>query len=192
MIVRQGRGVNHVLQHSGGRVVAGVEVGRDFLPRLPRRGVRELGLVGDEAKIRSGRGRCHSAVEGVLPILPLAHPAIASEARCLSKIERFAAMDCGCTTCSIGVPGWRQRMRKQSALSGRRLCRSRIHGHNSGHSSDQPCLPGLYHGGHIRDRREQYRRPRPAALPLFASALIGGGVIAWRKRRKQRSEPLAA
>jgi hypothetical protein len=34
--------------------------------------------------------------------------------------------------------------------------------------------------------------PVPAALPLFASALIGGGVIAWRKRRKQKAEPLAA
>jgi hypothetical protein len=34
--------------------------------------------------------------------------------------------------------------------------------------------------------------PLPAALPLFASALIGGGVIAWRKRREQKAEPLAA
>jgi hypothetical protein len=34
--------------------------------------------------------------------------------------------------------------------------------------------------------------PLPAALPLFASALIGGGVMAWRKKRKQKGEPLAA
>lgn len=34
--------------------------------------------------------------------------------------------------------------------------------------------------------------PVPAALPLFATALIGGGVIAWRKRRKQKAEPIAA
>jgi len=34
--------------------------------------------------------------------------------------------------------------------------------------------------------------PVPAALPLFASALIGGGVIARRKRHKQKAEPLAA
>ena len=34
--------------------------------------------------------------------------------------------------------------------------------------------------------------PLPAALPLFASALIGGGVAAWRRKRKQRAEPIAA
>lgn len=36
------------------------------------------------------------------------------------------------------------------------------------------------------------RVPLPPALSLFASALIGGGVIAWRRRRKQKAEPLAA
>lgn len=34
--------------------------------------------------------------------------------------------------------------------------------------------------------------PLPAALPLFASALIGSGVIAWRKKRKQKAEAVAA
>jgi hypothetical protein len=34
--------------------------------------------------------------------------------------------------------------------------------------------------------------PLPAALPLFASALIGGGVVAWRRKRKQKAEPTAA
>ncbi|MFN3347335.1 hypothetical protein [Pseudorhodoplanes sp.] len=34
--------------------------------------------------------------------------------------------------------------------------------------------------------------PLPTALPLFASALIGGGVIAWRKKRKQKAEAIAA
>jgi hypothetical protein len=34
--------------------------------------------------------------------------------------------------------------------------------------------------------------PVPAALPLFATALIGGGVMAWRKKRKQKAEALAA
>jgi len=33
--------------------------------------------------------------------------------------------------------------------------------------------------------------PLPAAPRLFASALIGGGVIAWRKRREQ-AQPFAA
>jgi hypothetical protein len=28
--------------------------------------------------------------------------------------------------------------------------------------------------------------PLPAALPLFASALFGGGAIAWRRKRRQR------
>ena len=35
--------------------------------------------------------------------------------------------------------------------------------------------------------------PLPAALPLFAAALIGGGgALAWRKKRKQKMETLAA
>jgi hypothetical protein len=29
--------------------------------------------------------------------------------------------------------------------------------------------------------------PLPAALPLFASALMGGGVLAWRKRRQTKA-----
>jgi hypothetical protein len=34
--------------------------------------------------------------------------------------------------------------------------------------------------------------PLPAALPLFGTALIGGGIIAWRKKRKQKAEAIAA
>ena len=34
--------------------------------------------------------------------------------------------------------------------------------------------------------------PLPAALPLFATALVGGGVVAWRKRRKEKTQALAA
>jgi len=34
--------------------------------------------------------------------------------------------------------------------------------------------------------------PVPAALPLFASALLGGGVMAWRKKRRQKAQPLVA
>lgn len=34
--------------------------------------------------------------------------------------------------------------------------------------------------------------PVPAALPLFASALIGGGVIAWRRRRNDKAGTAAA
>ena len=34
--------------------------------------------------------------------------------------------------------------------------------------------------------------PLPPALTLFASALIGGGVVAWRTKRKQKCEAIAA
>jgi hypothetical protein len=34
--------------------------------------------------------------------------------------------------------------------------------------------------------------PLPAALPLFASALVGGGLMTWRRKRKQKAEALAA
>jgi hypothetical protein len=34
--------------------------------------------------------------------------------------------------------------------------------------------------------------PLPAALPLFASALFGGGVMAWRNRRKEKASAAAA
>jgi hypothetical protein len=34
--------------------------------------------------------------------------------------------------------------------------------------------------------------PVPAALPLFASTLIGGGVIAWRRKRKRQAEAIPA
>lgn len=34
--------------------------------------------------------------------------------------------------------------------------------------------------------------PVPAALPLFASALVGGGAIVWRKRGKKKTEALPA
>ncbi len=52
--------------------------------------------------------------------------------------------------------------------------------------------PGTYHVGPISFSDDAVLTvsaevPLPAALPLFASALIGGGVLAWRKRRQTKA-----
>ena len=40
----------------------------------------------------------------------------------------------------------------------------------------------IFQGGEIRGFLQE--TPLPAALPLFATILAGGGLIAWRRKRK--------
>lgn len=54
----------------------------------------------------------------------------------------------------------------------------------------------LFFGGNLADPAfltiETSPVPLPAALPMFASALAGGGLMAWRRKRKAAKAAAAA